>query len=128
MGISRFIVHFEHLPSVEEVQQRLLDLTGLPLRFVVKEGDLLKVVYPTRGKAGVELYWINDEQPPCLYVETSLSWNYVQVSAIHSLLQLGGKLEGRVALPQWAGKAWTQVKPDSVWRWIAAWLNQGLLR
>ena len=123
MGIRMHLVHFEQIPNIATIKNSLLALTGLALIFDEEFVDWLKIQHPTRPKSMVEMDWVDKENCKCIRVSSETpNWNYIQVSVLYQLNQLGGKPEDEFKLPSWAGKKWAEAYPrDSVLKLKAWW-------
>lgn len=90
----------QELPSIDTVVQTISVLAGLPVYY---SAYLLELICPAVGLQ-VGLY-----ESSGAYQITTFSPNtdYLQVTTIKALQQLGGHFDG--ILPAWAGQSWKQL-------------------
>ncbi|RZK44458.1 MAG: hypothetical protein EOO61_03715 [Hymenobacter sp.] len=89
-------------PSTDTIVQTVSVLAGLPVYY---SAYLLELICPALGLR-VTLY--EDEASDYHLMKTGTpQTDYLQVTTVKALQQLGGRFEG--GLPSWAGQSWNQL-------------------
>lgn len=121
------VVCFKQTPDIEEIKKRLVEQTGLEMRFKEEHTKTLTVIHPERPKSMVEMDWVDKVNRHCVRIESSTpKCNYVEASVLFLLKKMGGDVEEVYALPQWAGKQWKDVWPNSSLARLIAWWKRSL--
>lgn len=131
MGIRFHTVYFTENPSEDALKQAIEDITDLRLTFISlgeihSHSKSVQIMHPNVKKDEVTVHWShlrkeiivkNKLFQNCLHVESETpKYNYVEISLIYLLKQMGGIIEDDFELPEWAGKKWDDFPKRNFWQ------------